>query len=227
MPNPESVRAFPALNVDHHQALTCLEEARTAACDLGVSVWDFACQLPNLRAMGVSETILRWLVACGLAEHRQETTSWCQKHRTFTTVSNLCFTESSCFVISAAAIALNLGSHSKKQPRLGLPTKGGNGQLPHYDRARRTLFYCGHIIKQFRVPAANQELILSAFEEEGWPPHVDDPLPPAPEIEPKKRIHDAIYRLNTNQQTHLLLFLGDGQGNGVNWRQIDGRSTAD
>jgi hypothetical protein len=27
------------------------------------------------------------------------------------------------------------------------------------------------------VPAGNQELMLSAFQEEGWPEHIHDPLP--------------------------------------------------
>ena len=41
------------------------------------------------------------------------------------------------------------------------------------------------VVKQFRVPAGNQELILAAFEEMGWPPHIDDPLPPVHDLDPK------------------------------------------
>ena len=35
------------------------------------------------------------------------------------------------------------------------------------------------IVKRFPRAARNQEIILSAFEEEGWPPRIDDPLPPS------------------------------------------------
>ena len=226
MPHQQPVQALFALNADQHKALTCLQEAHAAAVDLGVCAWTLACQLPNLRAMGISETVLRWLVVRGLAEHRHEITTPRQRHRTFLRAPNLCFTESSCFVISAAAIGTHLRAFDNQQQHLDLPV-GRGGHVPHYDRARRTLFCSGQIVKRFRVPAGNQELILRAFEEEGWPPHLDDPLPPAPDIEAKKRIHDAIYRLNNRQQARLLLFLGDGTGHGVNWRQIDDRSTAD
>ena len=30
------------------------------------------------------------------------------------------------------------------------------------------------VMKHFRVPASNQEKILSAFQEDGWPIHIDD-----------------------------------------------------
>ena len=36
-------------------------------------------------------------------------------------------------------------------------------------------------MKQFKVPSPTQESILAAFEEEGWPAAIDDPLPPQPE----------------------------------------------
>ena len=75
----------------------------------------------------------------------------------------------------------------------------------------------GLIVKRFRVPARNQETILSVFEEEGWAEHIHDPLPVTHEIDAPTRLHDAINRLNRCQINPLLRFHGDGKGTGVFW----------
>jgi hypothetical protein len=96
-------------------------------------------------------------------------------------------------------------------------------QLPHgikpiWDPRRRELRVGDYLVKRFRVPAENQELILAAFQEEGWPDVIDDPLPPSPEIVPKRRLRDVITRLNGGQVTPILRFCGNGNGEGVEWR---------
>ena len=63
----------------------------------------------------------------------------------------------------------------------------------------------------------NQELILAAFEESGWPPRLDDPLPPVPDMDSKRRLRDATARLNGNQKRRLIRFHGDGSGRGLCW----------
>ncbi len=73
------------------------------------------------------------------------------------------------------------------------------------------------VVKHFRVPAQIQQLILSAFEEEAWPEHIDDPLPGHGDIDPRARLHDAIHRLNGHQTHRLLRFKGNGNGTGVCW----------
>jgi len=60
------------------------------------------------------------------------------------------------------------------------------------------------IVKQFHVPASNQEVILNTFQEEGWPRHIDDPLTGNYGIDPRTRLNDAIYRLNHKQLTERL-----------------------
>jgi hypothetical protein len=76
------------------------------------------------------------------------------------------------------------------------------------------------VVKRFRVPASNQEVVLSVFEEEGWPKHIDDPLSPAPEMDPKRRLHSTIHCLNRNQKRHLIHFRGDGHGTGLCWELL-------
>jgi hypothetical protein len=88
---------------------------------------------------------------------------------------------------------------------------------PIWDSRRRELRVGELVVKKFRVPAENQELILSAFEEDGWPEYVDDPLPRKPSIVPKLRLHNAINRLNGRQLAPLLRFHGNGNGNAIGW----------
>ena len=89
--------------------------------------------------------------------------------------------------------------------------------MPKWDRDRQELRVGSIVVKQFKVPAANQEVILSAFEEESWPPRIDDPLPPHGEQTPKRRLQETIKSLNRNQKRALVRFLGDGSGQGVRW----------
>jgi hypothetical protein len=88
---------------------------------------------------------------------------------------------------------------------------------PHWDPVTRVLRVGRRIVKQFRVPSPNQERVLTAFQEEGWPSHVDDPLPPVPDGCPKDRLRDTIRYLNKGQKNHLVRFHGDGTGEGVVW----------
>ena len=75
-------------------------------------------------------------------------------------------------------------------------------------------------MKRFKWTAANQETILVAFEEEGWPARIDDPLPQQPEQDPKRRLSDTIKCLNRKQTNELIRFRGDGTGEGVTWELI-------
>jgi hypothetical protein len=72
-------------------------------------------------------------------------------------------------------------------------------------------------VKRFKWQAANQERILTVFEEEGWPARIDDPLAPSPAIDTKRRLSDTIKCLNRKQANALIRFRGDGTGQGVIW----------
>ncbi|MCA9075835.1 MAG: hypothetical protein KDA93_12430 [Planctomycetaceae bacterium] len=68
----------------------------------------------------------------------------------------------------------------------------------------------------------NQEVVLCAFEEDGWPERVDDPLPPQPDQDSKRRLADTIKCLNRKQVNKLIHFRGDGTGQGIVWERVDG-----
>src|SRR5262249_35051462 len=108
------------------------------------------------------------------------------------------------------------------EPGGEIPPANGEAQpgatlKPHWDPVRRELSLGDRVVKQFHVPASNQEDILSAFQEEGWPEQIDDPLTGNHGIEPKARLNDAIYRLNRTQMRQLIRFHSNGNGNGVRW----------
>ena len=92
--------------------------------------------------------------------------------------------------------------------------------FPKWDRDRRELRLGGELVKVFKLPSPMQEAILMAFEEEHWPPRIDDPLPVHPELIPKRRLHDTIKSLNRNQKRSLIRFMGDGTGEGIRWERI-------
>jgi hypothetical protein len=91
---------------------------------------------------------------------------------------------------------------------------------PRWDNEDRVLWVAGRIVKRYSRPSPNQEAVLRAFEEEGWPCRIDDPLPPKGEMVPKARLHDTIKWLNRNQEHCLLRFLGDGTGEGLCWEPV-------
>jgi len=95
---------------------------------------------------------------------------------------------------------------------------------PAWQARRRELRVGESLVKKFRVPAGNQELILSAFEEEGWPAYIDDPLPMKSEIAPKQRLRNAITRLNGNQLARILRFHGNGNGDAIGWQLLPANS---
>jgi hypothetical protein len=91
-------------------------------------------------------------------------------------------------------------------------------EAPIWDAARRRLSLAGRVVKQFRQPAVSQERILDAFQEDGWPPRIDDPLPPNGSTQtPQDRLHDAIKALNAHQLEAHIHFYRDGTGHGVGW----------
>jgi hypothetical protein len=88
---------------------------------------------------------------------------------------------------------------------------------PRWDADCRTLFVNRLVVKKFRQRAENQVLILTTFEELGWPQRIDDPLPGKRGMEPKRRLRDVIQSLKRRQKHPLVTFEADGTGTGVLW----------
>lgn len=217
-------------------ALRVLSRAARYAADTGRERWDFAVELQSLVELGVNFCDLRWLLCKGYVRHAVETTLPGDTAREFRTASPLLFPPASCFIITDAGIALVReiesavsGAPVGMQIPPGLTNGSANhvpGLIPTWDRYRQELRVGDVVVKQFKVPAPNQELVLAAFQEEGWPVHIDDPLPPRGEQDTKRRLHETITSLNRNQRARLVRFMGDGTGQGIRWELIIALGTA-
>jgi hypothetical protein len=223
-PEPGTFLADNARRARIRAALRLLRDAWEAAHDLQVPTEEFAIEAQELFRLGLTRPELRWLIGKGHVVHLRETTRG--RRRTFRRPPTPEISATSCFVLANTDLLAVLEEEEQPVPPgpLALAPPGGTKSFlhtPHWDGEQRQLL-CGEmVVKSFRVPAPNQELILAALEEEGWPAQIDDPLPIVHDVNPKARLHDTIKGLNRNQVHRLLRFVGDGTGRAVGWRLLD------
>lgn len=229
----DSTGVLPSDDLNPHmvRALELLLEARKRAEQTGCPAWEFAVELSQFHCAEVTVTDLRWLCRQGYVDVGMEITGESDAQRRFNRLPNLRFSGSCCFVLSESG--LHLARRCLRQTPLNgalfLDPSGGESSTttkPVWDRARQRLTFHGILVKHFRQPAANQSLLLETFEEEGWPVRIDDPLPQAGVVCPKRRLHDTILALNRNQHRRLIRFHGDGSGEGVRWEELHPDSTS-
>ncbi len=201
-------------------ALALLKRALDCASDAHAPSWDFALEIGQLYAAGLTITDLRWMVVKKFVEHAEETSAPGDEHRSFTPSRGLNFLPTTCVLLTregarfaqcenVATSQEILGANGKSHPQASAK--------PHWDAARRELFLGDRLIKQFHGPAKNQELILSAFQKEDWPSSIRDPLADELDVDPKIRLNDVVYRLNRKQIVSLLRFHVNGRGRNVRW----------
>ena len=232
----------PLIDESLRAGLALLWRAYVCADDTGANIWDFALSSGRLYEAGMTSSDLRWMVAKGFAEHGQEMSGYDDPHRSFRRSNGYFFNEETCLILTPSgaalaehvfretapspqatlsalsAVANETGPRANaRQPAHQINTVARFALKPRWDAIRRELSLEGRIVKRFRVPARNQETILSVFEEEGWAEHIHDPLPGTQDIDAPTRLHDAINRLNRCQINPLLRFHGDGKGTGVFW----------
>lgn len=218
-----------------HEALGLLLQAYEYALELEQDAWDLAVELHVLRAAKLTNSDLRWLAGKGYVEHAVEITGPNDLVRCFRRTPLLTLADSTCVVLTRSGVGVARETSSGDQvialakpqvlicnvlPADDVPS------LPRWDRQRRQLRMAGELVKEFKLPSPNQETILMAFEEDGWPPRIDDPLPPQPQLDPRRRLHDTIKALNRKQKNYLLRFMGDGSGEGIRWEFTPGKRAA-
>ena len=200
-------------------ALALLQHARECAKDARAPRWDFALEIGQLYAAGLTITDLRWMVAKEFVEHADETSIHGNEHRSFMPSRGLNFLPTTCVLltIKGAAFAQENAASPDEKPAANGKSHPKASLKPRWDPARRELSVGGRLVKRFHVPARNQELILSALQEEDWPESIDDPLTGEIDIDPKTRLNDAVYRLNHKQLACLIRFHVNGHGSSVHW----------
>jgi hypothetical protein len=110
--------------------------------------------------------------------------------------------------------------HARAARRHKPKTRIRRRSIPHWDAWSRRLWFGATLIKEFNVPAKNQELVLAAFEEQSWPECIDDPLRQDASVDSKERLHNTLIRLNRAHRHRVIHFGGNGNGLGVKWTRI-------
>jgi hypothetical protein len=210
-------------------ALTQLVRASEYARDLGADPWQFALEWKLLSSQGLERSDVRWLVSRGYVELKREISVPAAFSRQFVDPDVPRLWNDTAFVLTDSGVAfaraftdqpVDTDSSPKHTPTAPAPVlRQEASPKPTWDRDRRELRYRGELVKAFRVPAPNQELILEAFEEEGWPEFIDDPLPPAADQDPHRRLQATIKSLNRRQAITLIRFRGNG-GERVFWQAL-------
>lgn len=226
-----------------------LRDAWDCSLDCSQDPWQLAVEICALLASGLTRNDLRWLISRGLAEHRKEITRDSDRTRRFSRINSLALPAASCLVFTPAGRE-RVTCVRPLKPGESLPTphqsNGGSGsdspKTPHaagaaahesplaayppapiWSARLRELRLGGAIVKRFRCPAAAQELILNAFQEESWPLAIDDPLPAQYDQDPKRRLHYTVRNLNRGQSPLRIRFFINGNGETIRWEIVTGR----
>lgn len=223
--------------------LQLLLQAYEYAHDLGRDVWDFAVEFRTLQNAGLSSSDIRWLGYKGYVDHARETTASGDSGRTFRRQNQLALRKRSCFAVTdtganfirESVSQLEIADDESTQPSsssvVGTSDEGitpgvldeltvdasGSPLTPTWDCDRQELRVGRLVVKEFKLHAPNQVMILAAFEEKMWPSRMDDPLRPQPQIDAKTRLDDTIKKLNRKQKRRLVRFQDDGSGHGIHW----------
>jgi hypothetical protein len=217
--------------------LVLLRDAWDCAHDNELDPWQFAVEIDALRAAGLTNTDLRWLINRGLLEHRCEQTRPGDRSRRFGKASpgSLVLAKRDCCILTeagyqfASAPPAGRGGDEPTDPaspvappdRVGLPEP--DSHVPSWDARLHELRLGHRLVKRFSRPAPAQEAILSAFEEEDWPPAIDDPLPAQYNQDPKRRLHYTIRNLNRGQKPLCIRFFINGNGETIRWELVSVR----
>jgi hypothetical protein len=84
-------------------------------------------------------------------------------------------------------------------------------ERPVWDETARVLWFRGLECKRFKRPAPHQETILAAFQEDGWPDAIDDPLAPGKLVATVESLNDRLQHIK---------FGLNGVGTGVCWQPV-------
>ena len=183
---------------------------------------EFSVSLKSLSQMGLRKEELKWLLIKNLVSETDRLPEDLKPNANRTSHAQLSL--DALFVITDFGIELveeNMTAAALRQSSEGSreadPTVAQAEVKPSWDGERHELRCAGKVVKKFKWRAANQETILAAFEEQSWQARIDDPLPRQSDIDPKRRLADAIKSLNRHQKYSLVRFCGDGTGEGVLW----------
>jgi hypothetical protein len=178
--------------------LSLLVGAYRCAGLLGRPPQDFPCRWAQLRRTGVEEEVVRDLVAGGQLEVRPPAEAGGLEHP-WDPRTRLVLTS------GGAELAFRVLEEAH-------PEWAEGGPRPRWDARTREVWFRSRLVKRLRRTAPNQECVLAAFEETGWPRRMDDPLPRGAD-----RLRETVKSLNRGQLWPALRFTIEADGQGLRW----------
>jgi hypothetical protein len=180
----------------------------------------------DLVRIGCAPETLLWLVQRGFAEYRDpqaEGTSAGRPHgetgSPIPPVACLALTVQG--LIAARTRSASSSPDETQTGRRGEPDPPDRA-IPVWDGRTSELCYRGELVLRLRHPGSRQWALLTAFQAQGWPQRLPDPLPPdSPGGDPRQSLCDAIKNLNRNRKNHLLRFFRADGGRAIGWQAID------
>jgi hypothetical protein len=201
--------------------LALLLQAADYARRSGHSPWDFALDLAQARAVGVTDNELRYLVYEQLLEYVSATPGLPPASGAGLLGGRLLFPPETCFILSPRAVSFaRLVAATQPLPEVPVPSPAaGAALLPDWDLENRQLSYAGLLVKRIPEGARNEECLLTAWHELHWPACMDDPLPGGGDVDGPERLHSTVKRLN-RAQVHPLLHFGTAHaGRAAYWER--------
>ncbi len=216
-PGPASGHEFVEFLFAYFTLLPACADAR----ERGLPPTAAPVECERLRQLGVGDDVLLWMLYQGHVHHLErgpqagEQAEWVAR-------PSAVLAEGSAFAVTplgeqfGEALFVSLFSLAEDWFDQARELVQVGSLTPRYEKKDRLFAWGWHVLKCYRQPSVNQELILSAAEELGWGHWFDDPLPRS-KVNPKERLHDAIKNLNRHQSAHLVRFKGDGTGTRIGW----------
>jgi hypothetical protein len=88
---------------------------------------------------------------------------------------------------------------------------------PNYDRQLRELWVAGAVLHRFAPQARNAITVLTAFQAQGWPRWIVDPLGNGPESDFEQHLHNTVSVPNHAQKPWLIRFSSTGADRTIRW----------
>ncbi len=223
-------RACAILGTTIRDGIEHLGRAWVLAHDAERPLPEFGVELQCLHELGLKNSELRWLLCKGYIEHYWDLTLPGERGRTTRRTLSLRFSKRSCFAMTQAGweFAEQFNYTPQMQTRHDTHPDADERRAtstPVWNAMSRQLTVDGFVLKTFQVPSSNQELILTAFEEEGWVAQIDNPLPPSKSVNCRTRLNQTLYRLNRSLVPPLIHF-SCSNGHRVYWVPTNRQSSS-
>jgi hypothetical protein len=208
------------------KGLSSLADARLYAQMLKQNPWEFALQLFELRALGLTSADFRWLLHSGYILLRPQRKSAVVKE--FGCFRGIEFKEEWLVILRDEAV-----EEVRRFLRPAADRKAGGGRpliLSNADASgratvrfhaeRRELFVGDRLVKRLPASARNQAAILEGFQTVSWQTRIANPLPAANSRRRAQQLRDTVHDLNAGQKPRRLRFHSDEKGRSIWWEFI-------